>query len=117
MIILSKALLVVLIGIYAIRSSWFIFSGNVSPLTPVAAAVLVLRIISFHRLPLEVGTWFYVVIGMCVAGAFANASLLFVSSPIYANPTNIAFSAISLGCFVLLGAVQYCSVLRAPVAA
>jgi hypothetical protein len=34
---LSKALLVVLIGIYAIRSTWFIFSGSISPLTPVAA--------------------------------------------------------------------------------
>jgi hypothetical protein len=113
LIALSKALLVILIGIYAIRSTWFIFSGSFSPLTPVAAAVLILCIISFHRLPLEIGTWFYVLISICVLGAIANASLLFSTSPIYANPTNMTFSAISLGCFVLLGAVQLWSVLKA----
>jgi hypothetical protein len=109
-IVLSKGLLVVLIGIYAIRSSWFVFSGSFSPLTPVAAAVMVLCIISFHRLPLELGMWFYVLMFVCVAGAIANASLLFATSPNYANPTNMAFSAISLGCFLLLAAVQLWSV-------
>jgi hypothetical protein len=111
-IALSKALLVVLIGIYTIRTSWFIFSGSLSPLTPVAAIVLILCVISFHRLPMEAGTWLYVLLAMCGIGAVANASLLFSTSPNYANPTNLAFSAISLGCFILLGGIQLWSVLR-----
>jgi hypothetical protein len=106
MIVISKALLVILIGIYTIRSSWFIFSGNFSPLTPVAAIVLVLCMMTFHRLPLAFGGWFYLVIAMCVMGAIANASLLFATSPTYTNPTNFVFSATSLGCFILLGGIQ-----------
>jgi hypothetical protein len=99
---ITQALLVVLIGIYSIRSSWFLFSGQFSPLTPVAAAVLVLCLFAFHRPPTSVSLWFWAVMAVCLAGAIANATLLFSTSPIYSNPTNTAFSAISLGCFILL---------------
>jgi hypothetical protein len=100
---IAQALLVILIGIYFIRTSWFLFIGQFSPLTPVAAIVLVTCLFAFHRPPTTLSQWYWALIAMCVAGAIANASLLFVSSPIYSNPTNTAFSMISLGCFVLLG--------------
>jgi hypothetical protein len=100
---IAQALLVVLIGIYFIRTSWFLFIGQFSPLTPVAAIVLFMCLFAFHRPPTTLSLWLWALLAMCVLGAIANASLLFVSSPIYANPTNMAFSMISLGCFILLG--------------
>jgi hypothetical protein len=100
---IAQALLIILMGIYFVRTSWFLFSGKFSPLTPVAAIVLITCLFAFHRPPTTLSLWFWALIAMCVAGAIANASLLFVSSPIYANPINRAFSMISLGCFVMLG--------------
>jgi hypothetical protein len=100
---IQQALLVILIGIYFIRTSWFLFSDMLSPLTPVAGIVLVACLFAFHRPPTTLSLWFWALMAICVAGAIANASLLFSASPIYANPTNTAFSMISLGCFVLLG--------------
>jgi hypothetical protein len=109
--VISQAILVVLIGIYFIRTTWFIFSGVFSPLTPVAAAVLVVCLISFHRLPTTPGFWFYLLLATCLAGAIANASLLFATSPIYSNPTNQAFSWVSMISFIVLGGLQLWSVL------
>jgi hypothetical protein len=101
---LSKAVLVLLIGIYAIRSSWFLF-GVVSPLTPVAMAVLALCITLFHRPPTEIGWWFGAVIAACIVGAIANA-----------DPTNRLFSMISLGAFVAYGLLQSWAILARPAA-
>jgi hypothetical protein len=100
---IAQALLIILMGIYFVRTSWFLFSGQFSPLTPVAAIVLIACLFAFHRPPTTLSPWFWALIAMCVLGAIANASLLFVGSPIYANPTNRMFSIISLGCFVTLG--------------
>jgi subtilase family serine protease len=97
-----KVVLVALIGIYAVRASWFLFSGALSPLTPVAAAVLALCIVTFHRPPDAVGPWLYALLAACAVGAIANGALLFTASPLYANPVNTAFSWVSLGCFVVL---------------
>ena len=99
-----KAVLVPLIGMYAIRASWFLFSGTISPLTPVAAAVLVLGILIFHRPPELIGPWFAGVLAACLIGACANAALLFSASPLYDNPVNTAFSLASLTGFVMLAA-------------
>jgi ABC-type polysaccharide/polyol phosphate export permease len=111
--IFIRSLLVVLIGIYAIRSSWFIFSGIFSPLTPVATGVLVLCIILFHRPPTEPGTWLYIVIFGSIAGAIVNGLLIFSSKATYSNPTNQVFSVISLVGWLIL-AIIYSSVLINP---
>jgi hypothetical protein len=100
---IAQALLVILIGIYFIRTSWFLFSDMLSPLTPVAAVVLITCLFAFHRPPTSLSLWFWGLMAICVLGAITNATLLFSASPMYSNPTNTAFSAISLGCFVLLG--------------
>lgn len=113
MIVIPKILLVILIGIYAIRTSWFLFSGIFSPLTPVAAIVFVICLFAFHQSPETTGTWFYILIATCVLGAIANASLLFVTAPVYSNATNMTFSAVSLACFIALGLMQISAVMRA----
>jgi hypothetical protein len=112
-LILPKILLVILIGIYTIRTSWFLFSGIFSPLTPVAAAVLVICLFAFHRPPETPGIWFYALIVTCVAGAIANGMLLFSTAPAYSNATNMIFSAVSLTCFILLAAMQIMAIGRA----
>jgi hypothetical protein len=113
-VLLLKAFLVVLIGVYAIRASWFLFSGTFSPLTPVAMAVLVLFLFVFHRPPQALGVWFSVCIAACVVGVVANTVLLFVSSPIYNNTVNQAFSVVSLISFLAVGALLAQAVLSAP---
>jgi hypothetical protein len=105
MIALSKSLLVILIGIYAIRSSWFIFSGIFSPLTPIAAIVLVLCVIAFHTPPSSIGPWFFTLLATFAVGAVANFLLLFASGEASADPVNRAFSLVSMLCFLALGAI------------
>lgn len=97
---IAKMLLIVLIGIYAVRASWFFFTGQLSPLTPVAAVVLGLCIYLFNRLPEAPGLWLYAVLGACAIGTLVNGSLFFATSPLYRNPTNFAFNAACMLCFV-----------------
>jgi hypothetical protein len=97
----AKILLVILIGVYFIRTTWF-FWGVFSPLTPVAGIVLTICLFAFHKPPTETGAWFYGVIAMCVVGAIANFSLLYSTAPAYQNPTNQAFSWTSMISFLLL---------------
>lgn len=111
---ITQSILVIFSGIYAIRASWFIFSGIFSPLTPVAAIVLVLCITLFHRPPIEPGIWLYVVLVGCVIGAIAN-SILFFSSHEGSNPTNRAFSVISVVSWVFLCAIYAPVLIRSGV--
>jgi hypothetical protein len=111
--IFVRSLLVILTGIYAIRSSWFIFSGIFSPLTPVAVVVLGLCIILFHRPPTEPGTWLYIVIFGSIAGAIANGMLLLSTKEAYSNPINQVFSGISLIGWTVL-AIIYSAILINP---
>jgi hypothetical protein len=104
MMILTQALLVVLMGIYLVRATWFLFTGVFSPLTPVAALVLVICLVAFNRPPVPGSAWHVAFLAVCVLGAAANASLLFSTAPAYANPTNQAFSWVSLLCFACLAA-------------
>jgi hypothetical protein len=99
---ITQSILVILSGIYTIRASWFIFSGIFSPLTPVAVIVLALCITLFHRPPTDPGIWLYVVLVGCVIGAIANSMLLFSPHDAYSNPTNRAFSIISVVSWVSL---------------
>jgi hypothetical protein len=100
---LTQSVLVLLIGIYAIRASWFMFSGSVSPLTPVAAAIVVLCVFLFHRAPTQAGPLLWSVFAACAIGAIANALLLTSVAPAYRNPTNMAFSALSVALWLALG--------------
>jgi hypothetical protein len=98
-----QSTLVALIGMYAVRASWFLFGGQLTALTPVAAAVFVLCLVLFHWAPTMAGPWLYVLLAACVAGAAVNASLLFSAEGAYRDPTNFAFSAASVvGWIVLL---------------
>jgi hypothetical protein len=108
---ITQSILVILSGIYAVRASWFIFSGVFSPLTPVAAIVLVLCLTLFHRPPIEPGIWLYVVLMGCVIGAIANSMLLFSTHEIYSNLTNRTFSIISVASWISL-CVIYAPILR-----
>jgi hypothetical protein len=102
MTLIINAALAVLCGVYAIRATWFLFSGYFSPLTPVAAAVLVFCIVLFHKPPTVTGAWFYSVIGICVVALVANAILLFVAHEAYSNKTNQMFSAVSVIAWAVL---------------
>lgn len=101
-LVMTQSILVILSGIYAIRSSWFIFSGIFSPLTPVAVIVLVLCVVLFHRPPETPGLWLYVVTTGCVLGAIANGMLLFSHHEAYSNPTNRVFSLVSVVSWIVL---------------
>jgi hypothetical protein len=114
---ITQSILVILSGIYAIRASWFIFSGIFSPLTPVAAIVLVLCITLFHRPPIETGIWLYVVLVGCVVGAIANGMLLFSTHEAYSNLTNRAFSIISVVSWVCLCVIYIPILIRSGVSA
>lgn len=94
--VVIQSSLVVLAGIYAMRASWFLFAkGPISPLTPLAAIVFVLCILLFHRPP-QSSTWLAVVAIACMIGVAANAALLFSAAAAYQNPTNQAFSVLSV---------------------
>ena len=113
---IGKLLLTILVGIYTIRGSWFLFSGHVSPLTPVAAIVAVLCVVFFHRPPQSFGLWYGVVIGVCVVAMIANGALLFAESPLYRNTINTAFCWTCIGAFGLYAAWLTTTLIeRAPV--
>jgi hypothetical protein len=100
---LTQSALVLLIGIYAIRASWFLFSsGALTPLTPVAAAIVGLCVYLFHRAPTQTGPFLWGVLAACAVGAIANALLLTSTSPAYRNPTNMTFSALSVALWIAL---------------
>ena len=105
-ILLTNFMLAVLAGAYAIRASWFLFTGYVSPLTPVAAIAMVFCIFLFHRPPLGAGAWLYFVLAACVIAAIVNAALLFADAPAYRAPTNMMFSLVSALCWIGL-AISY----------
>jgi hypothetical protein len=103
---LTQALLVLLIGIYLVRTTWFLFTGVFSVLTPVAGIVLLVCLFAFNRPPMPGTVWFYIVLATYLIGAVANLSLLFSSSPTYSNSTNYIFSWVSMLSFAVLGAMH-----------
>jgi ABC-type polysaccharide/polyol phosphate export permease len=104
--VVVQSTLVILAGIYAMRASWFLFAkGAISPLTPVAAAAFVVCVVLFHSPP-KTQIWLAVVAAACMIGFATNAALLFSESAAYQNPTNKAFSALSVAGWAVL-AVSY----------
>jgi hypothetical protein len=106
---LTQTTLVVLTGMYAVRASWFLFSGALSPLTPVAAACVVLCVYLFHRAPTQPGTLLWSVMIACAIGAIANAVLLTSSDPAYRNTTNLVLSGLSTVLWLALAALLWLS--------
>jgi hypothetical protein len=100
---LTQCALVLLIGIYAIRSTWFLFSGGaLTPLTPVAAVIVVLCVFLFHRAPTQTSPYLWGVLAACAVGAVANAMLLTSTAPAYRSATNMTFSAVSVALWIAL---------------
>jgi hypothetical protein len=94
LLIVSQAMLVLLVGVYAMRATSVLFVRQAfHPLMILAAAAFVFALVLFHRPPSAVGTWLYVSIAACVLGAIVNAILYFAPDRTHATPTNLAFSA------------------------
>jgi hypothetical protein len=109
---LTQTLLVLLIGIYLVRATWFLFTGVFSVLTPVAGIVLLVCLSAFNRPPVPGTAWFYVVLATYLIGALANLSLLFSSAPAYSNSTNYIFSWTSMLSFAALSVVHLWLIFR-----
>jgi hypothetical protein len=107
--VLIQIVLTALVGMYAIRSTWFLFSGIISPLLPVAAAACALCIYLFHRPPVAPGMFLWIVVGLCLAGAVANGALLTSTAPAYRDPTNFVFSAASAVLWLVLPVLLWLS--------
>jgi hypothetical protein len=102
----SKALLVVLLGIYAIRASDFLFTrARFQPLTFVAAAVVVIALALFHRPPVAHGAWLITAILVCLTAVLANTMLLIQPDEAHSSSIDKAFSAISVAAWSLLAAM------------
>jgi hypothetical protein len=97
MFVVTKAALVILAGIYAMRASSVIFQP--SPFTPlmlVALFAFIMSVVLFYRAPAVQGWWQYSVIGLCLVGVAANAMLFLAPDAEHSDRTNLAFSAISV---------------------
>jgi hypothetical protein len=89
----TRIALVLMAGIYAMRSTYWIFGGEpFQPLSLLAAAVLALVVVLFYRLPTQRGPALFVVIALSVVGFAVNALLLWVPGAAHNNPTHAAFS-------------------------
>jgi hypothetical protein len=108
--LITRVALVLLAGIYAMRSSDWIFGSNsFEPLILLAAAAFCLTIYLFFRMPQQSGAALYAVLALCAAGVAVNALLLLDSgSP--EDPTDQIFS---LTCTAGWAAVALCSWLAA----
>jgi hypothetical protein len=111
LLILTQAVLVVLVGVYAMRASADLFVRQpFQPLMILAALAFVFALVLFHRPPIAVGPWLYLVLIACVAGTIVNGFLYFAPDQAHATPTNMAFSAVSIVGWAALG-LNYGSIL------
>lgn len=95
--LVTQTALVLLAGVYAIRSTSWIFGADpFEPLFLLATAALGLTVFLFYRMPRQRGAALYAVIALCVAGFSVNALLLFAPSGVHDNPTNTVFSALCM---------------------
>jgi hypothetical protein len=102
-LILSKAAIVMLAGIYALRSSSVIFVRQpFQPLMIAAVFAFLLLLTIFYRAPTKPGMWLYTVVALCAVGALTNAMLYFKPDAMHSDPTNMAFSAFGMAGWGLL---------------
>jgi hypothetical protein len=103
MLIVTKLALVMLAGIYAMRSTSIFFHPEpFEPLMIVAALAFLLSVFLFYRPPTAPGWWQFTVIGLCVAGVLANGFLYFAPDASHASPTQLAFSACSVAGWLIV---------------
>jgi peptidoglycan/LPS O-acetylase OafA/YrhL len=115
MVIATKAALVVLAGIYAMRASDVIFArAAFTPLWFVALFAFGMSLVLFYRPPTVQGWWQYSVIGLCLVGVAANALLFFAPDTDHSNPTDLAFSAVSVLGWSIVGVSSFLLVFAAP---
>jgi hypothetical protein len=96
LLILTQSVLVILVGVYAMRATSVLFVRQAfQPLMILAAIVFVLSLVLFHRPPTASGPWLYFVLACCSAGVIVNALLFFAPDRAHATPTNLAFSLVS----------------------
>jgi hypothetical protein len=97
MFAVTKAAIVILAGIYAMRASSILFHNeSFSPLWFVALFAFVMSLVLFYRMPTVQGWWQYNVIGLCLIGVAANAMLFLAPDAEHSDPTNLAYSAFSV---------------------
>jgi hypothetical protein len=97
LMIVSKTVLVVLAGVYAMRATGIIFHPQpLQPLMGVAAFAFVMAVVLFQNPPTVPGWQLYTVIGLCLFGVAANTMLFFAPDAAHNTPTNLAFSAVSM---------------------
>ena len=97
MFVITKSAIVILAGIYAMRSAGIVFRDDAfTPLWFAALFAFILLIILFYRPPTVQGAWQYTVIILSLVGVAANAMLYFKPDAAHADPTNLAFSALSI---------------------
>jgi hypothetical protein len=97
MIVVAKACLVLMAGIYAIRATSVVFNPQpFEPLMLVAAFAFVMSVVIFYRGPTEVGPWLYTVVALSVIGVIANSMLFFAPDESHKDLTNLTFSALSI---------------------
>jgi hypothetical protein len=105
LVMVVQASLVVLAGVYALRASSVLFErGPFEPLMVVAALALVFSTAVFHRPPTGPGVWAISVAALCLVGVVANALLYLKPDKSHSDPTNLAFSAISVLGWAVVGA-------------
>jgi hypothetical protein len=93
-LILSKATLVILAGIYAMRGSSVVFVRQpFQPLMIAAVFAFLLLLTIFYRAPTKPGIWLYSVTALCIVGMATNAMLYLKPDAMHNDPTNLTFSA------------------------
>jgi uncharacterized membrane protein len=97
LMIASKASLVALAGVYAVRSSNVVFHlASFTPLWGVAFFAFVMSLVMYHNPPMSLGWWLYTAIGLCLVGVAANAFLFFATDLVHNNLTSRAFCVVSV---------------------
>jgi hypothetical protein len=104
MLVATKAALVILAGVYAMRASDVIFQrAAFTPLWFVAVFAFLMTIVLFYRPPTVQGWWQYTAIGLCLVGVAANTMLLIAPDGDHGSPTDMAFSAVSIVGWAVVG--------------
>jgi hypothetical protein len=97
MIIIAKAALVVLAGVYAMRATSVLFNPEpFEPLMLVAAFAFVMSIVLFYRPPTSAGIWLYTAMALCLVGVVANTMLFLEPNDAHRDVTNLTFSLVSI---------------------
>ncbi len=97
LMVISKTVLVVLAGVYAMRATGVIFHPQpFQALMGVAIFAFVMSVVLFQNPPTVPGWQLYTVIALCLFGVAANTMLFFAPDAAHDTPTNLAFSAVSM---------------------